>query len=265
MADFYDSTYQNFAADVYAEVRAEAFGEDLGQNGWLTADEYVAFLNWLRLDPESRVLDVACGSGGPAVRLAESVGCAVRGIDLHGDGIAQANALAVNRGCEDRAHFETLDATKPLPYMAASFDAVVCLDAIHHFPDRRTILADWARVLMPGGRLLFTDPMVVTGPLSHKEIATRSVIGFFLFVPPALDERHIREAGLELTLAEDVTRNVFQVARRWLRARQEREDALRELEGNDSFDDYQEFLRTVELLASERRLSRFVFVAQKPA
>ena len=127
------------------------------------------------------------------------------------------------------------------------------------------ILSDWARLLAPGGKLLFTDPMVVTGPLSHKEIAARSVIGFFLFVPPGEDERHIREAGLELALAEDVTPNVFQVANRWLRARSERADALRELEGSDSFDDYQEFLGTVELLASERRLSRFVFLALKPA
>ncbi len=39
MADFYDSTYVNFAANVYADVRAEAYGEDLGQNSWLTADE----------------------------------------------------------------------------------------------------------------------------------------------------------------------------------------------------------------------------------
>ena len=73
MVDFYDSTYQNFAADVYAEVRAEAFGKDLGQNSWLTADEHVAFLDRLWLKPESHVLDVACGSAGPAVCLSRSM------------------------------------------------------------------------------------------------------------------------------------------------------------------------------------------------
>jgi len=265
MADFYDSTYQNFSADVYGEVRAEVFGKDLGQNSWLTAEEHEAFLRRLQLARESRVLDVACGSGGPAVRLAESAGCSVRGIDLHAGGIAEANALAVSSGCEDRVQFDTVDAAKPLPYKRESFDAVLCIDAIHHFPDHRLTLSDWARVMAPGGKLLFTNPLVVTGPLSHKEVAARSLIGFFLFVPPGEDERHIREAGLELILAEDVTPNVSQLANRWLRARNERQDTLRELEGADSFDNFQEFLETVELLAGERRLSRFVFVARKPA
>ena len=62
-SNFYNVTYANFANPVLAEVRQEAFGEDIGQNSWLTADEYRQFFNWLELNTDSQVLDIASGSG----------------------------------------------------------------------------------------------------------------------------------------------------------------------------------------------------------
>lgn len=264
MGDFYESTYANFAAEVYGKLRAEVFGEDLGQNSWLTAGEQQHFSEWLRLDAGSRLLDVACGSGGPALRLADLHGCSVRGVDSSADAIAQANAAAVRCGLDQRAHFDTLDANKPLPFPNAGFDVVTCIDAVNHLADRGAVLAEWARLLRPGGRVLYTDPIVVTGALSHREIAARSAVGFFLFVPPGENERCIRAAGLELVAAEDATANVVTVAGRWLAARAAREPALRRLEGDDTYDEAQEFLGMVERLARQRRLSRLVFVAERP-
>ena len=56
-----------------------------------------------------------------------------------------------------------------------------------------------ARVLRAGGRLVFTDPLVVTGALTADEIAVRSSIGFFLFVPAGLDERLLDQAGFDVS------------------------------------------------------------------
>ena len=47
--DHYGATYDRFASQVYAEIRAEAFGEDIGQTGWLTAPEQDLFLSWRQL------------------------------------------------------------------------------------------------------------------------------------------------------------------------------------------------------------------------
>jgi len=72
--DLYDSTYGQFTEQVLAAVRAETFGEDIGQNSWITADEFDTFLSWLPLSSSSHVLEIACGSGCPALHLARTLG-----------------------------------------------------------------------------------------------------------------------------------------------------------------------------------------------
>src|SRR5947208_501369 len=79
----YDANYGNFQTDLYEQIRREAFGEDIGQSSWLTADEQDRFLGWLNLSPGKTVLDIACGSGGPVLRIAERTGCSVTGVDIH--------------------------------------------------------------------------------------------------------------------------------------------------------------------------------------
>ena len=90
--DLYGASYRNFASALYAEIRREAFGEDIGQTGWLTAEEQDLFLAWLGLSPAARLLDIACGSGGPTLRIAEKTGCRVVGLDLHAGGCGGARA-----------------------------------------------------------------------------------------------------------------------------------------------------------------------------
>ncbi|MBZ5656799.1 MAG: class I SAM-dependent methyltransferase [Acidobacteriia bacterium] len=259
----YDANYGNFQTELYAEIRRDAFGDDIGQSSWLTANEQDEFLNWLNLSSGKNLLDVACGSGGPALRVAAITGCSVCGIDIHEDAVSTANVLAVQRGLRQRAEFRVADATVPLPFPSASLDAITCIDAINHLPDRPRVLADWARLLKPGGRLLFTDPITVTGPLTNAEIAVRSSIGFFLFVPPDYDESVIQQCGLRLLVRKDVTANMAEVAERRRAARASRDTALRQIEGDQVYEGQQEFFAVAALVARERRLSRFVYVSEK--
>lgn len=91
--DLYES-YGRFDERVLAEIRAETFGEDIGQNSWLTADELARFAAWLELAPRSRLLEVASGSGGPALHLARTTGCSVVGIDSNELRVATAERRA---------------------------------------------------------------------------------------------------------------------------------------------------------------------------
>lgn len=97
-------------------------------------------------DGVSDVLDVATGTGlvlralrecDPALRLT--------GIDL------SAGMLAVARAALPVASFVEGDATT-LPFGDAEFDLVTCATGLHLFPDAGAAIAEWVRVLRPGGR-----------------------------------------------------------------------------------------------------------------
>jgi ubiquinone/menaquinone biosynthesis C-methylase UbiE len=260
----YDSNYGNFQTELYEQIRREAFGEDIGQNSWLTGEEQDRFLVWLDLSAGKTLLDVGCGAGGPALRIAATTGCSVVGIDVHEQAVSTASSLATQRGLSRLAAFRLVDATHQLPFPADSFDSITCIDAINHFPDRPSVVGEWARLLKPGGRVLFTDPLTVTGPLSNAEIAVRSSAGFYLLVPSGYNERIIVQCGLQLLTSENVSRNMAEVAQRRREARASRSSALREIEGDEAYESQQDYLAIAARIAQEGRLSRFVFVAQKP-
>ena len=259
--DLYDGHYEKVEHPVYREIRAEAFGVDLGQTSWITAQECDRFMEWAGLRAGEAVLEVACGSGGLAVRLARERDVTVVGVDLNPAGIQAATAAAERAGVADRATFRTADADRPLPFDDGSFDLVFCNDAVNHFRDRAAVLRDWHRVLRPGGRCLYTDPIVVTGPLTNEEIAVRSSIGFFVFTPVGANEQALSQAGFTDVKTLDVTEGVAESSRRWRDARAGREELLRGLEGDDGFEGLQRFLGMVHLLAGEGRLSRVGFSA----
>ena len=262
-AGHYNANYGNFQTELYAQIREEAFGEDIGQNSWLTSDEQDSFLQWLDLSPGKTVLDVACGAGGPALRIAATTGCSVVGLDVHEQAVTTASSLAAQRGLAERVEFRSIDAAGPLPFSDASFDAITCIDAINHFSDRPRVIAEWARLLKVGGRLLFTDPITLTGPLTNSDVAVRSSAGLYLFVPHGYDESVIAQCGLQLLVCEDVTANMAKVAEARRAARASRSVELRKIEGDQAYDGQQEFLAVAARVAREGRLSRFVYVSKR--
>lgn len=93
-------------------------------------------------------LDLCCGHGILARRLVDA-GLRVTGLDF------SPAFLAIARKLVPEAQFIEGDAMA-LPFAAESFDAVVIGCGIPHVPDPRTVLAECARVLRPGGRLAFS-------------------------------------------------------------------------------------------------------------
>jgi SAM-dependent methyltransferase len=256
------STYAHFTEDALAKIRKETFGVDIGQNSWLTVEEYDRFISWLGLTPDDHVLEVASGSGGPALYLADTVGCRVTGIDANAAGVTTASEMAVRSNHGNQVRFSFVDANARLPFDDSSFDAIICIDAMNHLPDRLAVLREWNRVLRSGRRAIFTDPVVISGAVTNDELALRSSIGLFLFVPHDVNERLIAEAGLQLILEEDVTDNAALVAGRWFQARERHKDEMARIEGEERFEGLQRFFAAVHQMSAERRLSRIAYLIE---
>jgi SAM-dependent methyltransferase len=261
--NLYDGHYGHLTTDPQVEVRRRTYDEDLGQSSWLTAAEALEFIRLLELGPGRRALEMACGSGGVTCRIALETGAECVGVDINPHGIEAARARARELELSPRVSFQLADAARRLPFPDQSFDAIFCNDSICHFPGRPAVFRDWHRVLRPGGRLLFTDPVVVTGPVTNEELRARSSIGFYLFLPAGCNERLLAESGFGVGEVRDVTEATASVSARWKDAREELRSVLVELEGAEVFDGVQGFLAAVRLLASERRLSRFMYLATR--
>lgn len=109
--------------------------------------------------PDDVVLDVATGTGNTALALAPCVS-RVTGLDLADGMLAHARDRAAREGIGN-AQFQTGSA-EHLPFPDASFTLVTSRHAPHHFRDLSRFLAEAARVLTPGGRLVIADQVSPT-------------------------------------------------------------------------------------------------------
>jgi ubiquinone/menaquinone biosynthesis C-methylase UbiE len=116
----------------------------------------------LRAKPGDRVLEIACGTGIVTRRLREAMPAGARLVatDLNEPmlEIAQrklAAAQGASPGAADGMEWRQADACA-LPFPPASFDAVVCQFGLMFVPDRQAAFREARRVLVPGGRFLFS-------------------------------------------------------------------------------------------------------------
>src|SRR5262245_66561710 len=103
--DLYGTAYGNFATQTLEQVRRDTYDEDFGQSSWVTGQEYRRFFRLLGLTAADHVLDIGCGSGGPALFLAREIGCHVTGVDINEAGIRAGVTLAHDAGMQDKVRY----------------------------------------------------------------------------------------------------------------------------------------------------------------
>lgn len=112
-------------------------------------------LKFARIRPKARILDVGCGTGLFARRLAEEFPQAsVVGLDLSEGMLAKA---AVNcASVADRVELVKGD-SENLPFDDNSFDLVTCIHSFHHYPNQERVVREMYRVLAPDGQAMIID------------------------------------------------------------------------------------------------------------
>ncbi|UCH89006.1 MAG: class I SAM-dependent methyltransferase, partial [Thermoplasmata archaeon] len=90
--------------------------------GGLKATEVLA--KELKIDENTRVIDIACGKGTTAIHLAQNFNCQVVGIDISEDLIKQAKDLAKKKNVDQLVSFRVEDALN-LPFSEGEFDVAV--------------------------------------------------------------------------------------------------------------------------------------------
>jgi len=118
------------------------------------ADQLV---DYLRPRPGSRVLDVATGTGAVAVPLGQAVGSGgrVHGIDVSPAMLDKAEAN-LRKMKLDNVDLHVMDASR-LDFKSGYFHYVTCSYGLFFLPDMVAALREWARVLRPGGVVVFTS------------------------------------------------------------------------------------------------------------
>ncbi len=132
---------------IKARQKATWESGDFGQVAKYITSAAEEFMTRQNLSPDSKVLDVACGTGNLAV-IAARAGCSVSGVDIASNLIAQARVRAREAGLA--INYSEGDA-EALPYPDASFDVVVSMFGIMFAPRPERVVIELARVTKPGG------------------------------------------------------------------------------------------------------------------
>ena len=169
----------------------EAFGRDLGQSLHPRGPELLHDLvRELALPEGSLALDVGCGEGGHAVRLATELSLVVHGVDPVARHVELAREAAAESPVAERLTFAP-GHVEALPLHDASFDLVWCRDVLVHVADLPAAYAEMRRVLRPGGAVLVYQ-MFATPLLEPAEAAW--LLPTMRVVPGSVDRERTEQA-----------------------------------------------------------------------
>lgn len=168
----------------------------------------------------SRVLDVGCGTGRAACRLATELGCDVIGLSPSTACVQRSRDRALTLALES-ARFVAGDGMA-LPYADFSFDVAWVMESSHLMADKKRLLQECSRVLRPGGVLVLCD-ITLARKLSLEEVIDhrddflllKEVFGRARMEPLEYYECQVREAGLQPFHSRNITEQTRPTFEHW--------------------------------------------------
>jgi len=170
------------------------FPAEFAHIGFLTVTEAERIRSQLGIREGATLADVACGSGGPGLWMAQRSGATLVGVDPAEPGLAAARRRAAAVGMSDRATFQqgTFEHTG---LADEAVDSLMSIEAFQYAPNKRAAVAEFARVVRPGGKV-----SVVCFEVDPAKAAGLPVLG----VDPVDDYRPLLEdAGFVVDVYEE--------------------------------------------------------------
>jgi cyclopropane fatty-acyl-phospholipid synthase-like methyltransferase len=154
---FYDLWETYFAGVIGESLHMGYWRDDADRSSLNEAEDQLTDLvgGPLPLAAGHHLLDVGCGTGAPAVRLAGRTGCRITGVTISDRQLAAARSRAADCGVCGRVAFQKADATA-LPFPDGSFDSAMAIESLIHM-DAGRALGEVHRVLKSGGLLSIAD------------------------------------------------------------------------------------------------------------
>ena len=131
------------------------FPEEFGHISFTTLPELERMANELRLNPGDTLVDLGCGTAGPALWMARETQTHLIGIDASRVATEQATARAAELGLSEQARF-VVGSYAETGIKAETVNGAMSEDALQYAPSKEAAMAEVARILRPGGRFVFT-------------------------------------------------------------------------------------------------------------
>ena len=159
----------------------------------------------------AKVLDIGCGLGGSAFWLAAQYNCRVTGLTISPVQARMATKKAKAKGLADQLQFLVADASQWQP-VPESVDMIWIMESSEHFQDKKGFFERCASALRPGGVLAVCAWLRRDGPMREDEenlVATIAKAMLSASLDSLSDyQRWMRESGLVVATAEDITRRI---------------------------------------------------------
>lgn len=240
-------------------------GNDIGQQSFITPRYLDDMIVRLGIGPDTHLLDVGSGTGGPAVYLASATGCRVSGVEINEVGVEVSRSLVANAGLGDRVTVVQGDA-HTMPFDDATFDLALSLNVMNVFEDKTRVFREVLRVLKPGGRWAFLSGTFEMGP---EDEAARERLRRGYLIPQFYDslagyKAKLLEAGFALDeVTEFIADFRVQVAR-WGDAYRTHRDAIAAEQGAENTDYHIDYFATYLALVDAGKAANHFVVSVRP-